>query len=189
MPNQSHLEMVSLNQDERIGAAWNYRSRSQLEGCNGLNMASNEYLLNRSQFIKRPLEEVFAFFRQPENLSRITPPWLHFKITTPTPIPMRAGLKIDYTVRPLLVPMKWTSLIEAYDPPHMFIDSQIRGPYKKWHHTHMFREGGGGTWVEDRVVYALPFGILGRIAHELKVKHQLNDIFNYRTKVIGDIFR
>lgn len=144
----------------------------------------NIYSLQRKQFIAKPLSEVFQFFEKPENLGRITPPWLRFQIVSPSPIEMKAGTQINYRVRPLGFPMKWTSLIESYDPPRGFVDVQLKGPYAFWRHQHRFWEEGGGTWVEDHVDYALPLGFLGRIAHALKVKSQLMEIFDYRNSVI-----
>ena len=146
------------------------------------------YTLRKEQFIARPLEEVFAFFSQPENLERITPKKLGFNIITPKPIEMRAGALIDYTVRTLGVPLRWTTLIAEYDPPRKFVDAQLRGPYSFWHHTHRFEAVEGGTLIMDEVRYGLPFGPLGRLAHALVVRRELEKIFGYRERVIGEIF-
>jgi ligand-binding SRPBCC domain-containing protein len=101
---------------------------------------------------------------------------------------MANGLEIDYVVRPLKFPMRWTSRITAYDPPRMFVDEQIRGPYRVWRHTHRFISVPGGTWIDDEVEYVLPFGLLGRLLHWAHVRRQLNNIFSYREKIIGDVF-
>lgn len=144
------------------------------------------YTLTAEQFVPRPLAEVFAFFERPENLAKITPPSLGFVIVTPTPIAMKADALIDYTIKVMGVRLRWRTLISHYDPPHAFVDEQINGPYRLWHHRHSFREVEGGTLISDEVKYALPLGILGRIAHSLFVKRQLRGIFAYRAEVIGE---
>ncbi len=146
------------------------------------------YTLTAEQFVPRPLPEVFAFFERPENLAKITPPSLGFVIVTPTPIAMKAGALIDYTIKVMGMRLRWRTLISQYDPPHMFVDEQLQGPYRQWHHTHTFREVEGGTVISDEVKYSLPLGILGRIAHVLFVRRQLQGIFAYRAEVIGEKF-
>ncbi len=146
------------------------------------------YTLTRQQIFKKPIRQVFAFFEKPENLERITPKSLGFRILTLKPIIMKMGLVIEYTIRPFLLPMRWKSLITDYQAPRKFVDEQLQGPYASWHHTHTFAEVDGGTLVTDKVRYALGWGFLGQLAHFLLVQHQLNHIFNYREKVIADYF-
>ncbi|MBD3332299.1 CDP-paratose 2-epimerase, partial [candidate division GN15 bacterium] len=98
------------------------------------------YTLKREQLIRRPRQDVFQFFERPENLEEITPGNMGFVILTPRPILMRAGAVLDYTVRVLGVRIRWTTLIESYDPPERFTDVSIKGPYSFWHHTHTFEE-------------------------------------------------
>jgi hypothetical protein len=146
------------------------------------------FTLRRTQTFPHRAREVFSFFETPENLSVITPRWLDFRILTPSPIHMEQGTLIDYTIRWLTVPVRWTTLITNYNPPHTFVDEQIRGPYALWHHRHSFVEKDGWTEMTDEVRYALPFGPLGRIAHTLLVRHQLEEIFDHRSRVIGRVF-
>ncbi|HEY4056000.1 MAG TPA: SRPBCC family protein, partial [Kofleriaceae bacterium] len=136
----------------------------------------------------RPRHEVFEFFANAENLEKLTPPSLSFHILSPTPIEMKRGARIDYRIKLQGVPMKWRTKIEAYEPEERFIDIQEKGPYKTWHHTHTFRDVPGGTEIRDRVEYELPLGPLGAIAHALFVKRQLRGIFDYRVKVMRDMF-
>jgi NADH dehydrogenase len=144
--------------------------------------------LHASQVVARPIDEVFAFFSRPENLARITPPAMGFdRLTDDTA--MRAGLEIDYRIRPLLgVPMRWRTRIDRYEPPTAFSDVQLRGPYRRWEHRHTFRTVPGGTLIEDDVTYELPFGLLGRLAHHLLVRGQLHEIFRHRARTIAAIF-
>ena len=146
-----------------------------------------EYFLKRKVWVPRPIEEVFAFFANAENLGEITPPELGFRIISDLPIEMRADALIDYTIRLYSLPMKWRTMIKRWNPPHSFEDIQLAGPYAKWEHTHTFTTFRGGTTIEDRVVYALPFGLLGRMAHPF-VKLQLRRIFSYREKILTDRF-
>jgi ligand-binding SRPBCC domain-containing protein len=134
-----------------------------------------------------PLTEVFAFFEDARNLGRITPPWLNFRIVNPESIRMKAGAEIDYAIGWMGLPIKWKSVIKAYEPPHCFIDEQASGPYSLWHHEHTFEETGGGAIVRDLVDYRLPFGIFGSMAHALLVKRQLLEIFRYRQATIARI--
>ena len=119
------------------------------------------FKINVKQFIGRPVEEVFGFFSRPENLSVITPSNLNFKILTPTPLEMKQGAVIDYTIKIFKVPIHWRTFITTYDPPFKFVDEQIKGPYNFWHHTHMFKEVPEGVEIFDEVHYSIPFGPLG----------------------------
>ena len=140
--------------------------------------------LRRRQWVPGDLHDTFAFFERPENLARITPPWLDFRIVTPGPIRMRRGLTIDYTLR-VAARWRWRSLITEYDPPHAFRDVQVRGPYRTWDHRHRFWSEAGGTVVEDEVVYQLPGGPLGTLLHRLAVRRKLDAIFDFRREQIA----
>jgi ligand-binding SRPBCC domain-containing protein len=144
--------------------------------------------LERRQRIPAPPDEVFAFFGDPENLGRITPPWLRFIILTPPPIEIDKGALIDYSIRWGGLPVRWTTMITQYDSPHRFVDQQLSGPYSFWHHTHTFADRGGETEMGDTVLYSLPAGFLGRITHTLLVRRQLGEIFDYRARVIEEFF-
>ena len=147
-----------------------------------------QHTLHATQFIARPVDEVFDFFSGAENLGRITPPGMGFELLTPD-TSMRAGLTIDYRIRPLLgIPTRWRTEIAAYEPPVRFIDLQARGPYRRWEHVHTFRSVDGGTLIEDEVVYELPFGPLGEMAHRLIVRGELRRIFRHRGRTIAAIF-
>lgn len=146
-------------------------------------------MLEREQRVERPLGEVFSFFERPENLADITPPELGLVILSPTPITMREGALIDYSVKVMGVRLHWTTLISEYDPPHKFVDVQLRGPYSFWHHTHEFLAVDGGTAIRDCVRYVLPLGWPGQLVHRFVVQPQLHRIFDYRSEVIKDHFK
>jgi ligand-binding SRPBCC domain-containing protein len=147
------------------------------------------HLLERRQTVAAPLDEVFPFFARPENLAEITPPGMAFRVLTPTPIAMKEGAVIDYVVRVGGLPVRWRTLITAYEPPYRFVDEQILGPYSFWHHTHTFRpSSGGGTELGDVVRYTLPLGPIGELAHALMVRRQLEGIFAHRRRVMDERF-
>ena len=144
--------------------------------------------LQREQFVPTPLDDVFPFFADPANLAALTPPSLCFEILTPRPLTMKAGAVIDYRIRLGPLPVRWRTLITTFEPPHRFVDEQLRGPYDLWHHTHTFVERDGGTVLGDHVVYALPLGPLGEFAHALDVRRRLNAIFAYRRRIVAERF-
>ena len=145
------------------------------------------YTLENHQFIKAPLKNVFDFFSKPENLKEITPSKLNFKILTPTPISMKEGTMIDYTIELFGIPLHWRTLITKFDPPNQFIDEQLKGPYLFWHHTHTFIEKDGGVEMSDKVLYTIPMGFFGRFLHFIWIKNDLKKIFSHREKVIDKI--
>jgi hypothetical protein len=146
------------------------------------------FTLEHEQWVPRPLEEVFSFFSDARNLEILTPEWLRFEILTPPPIEMAVGAKIDYRLHWHGIPLLWKTEITHWEPPFHFEDLQIKGPYKLWHHTHRFKAIEGGTRITDSVRYALPFGILGQIAHAFSVRQNVEDIFKYRDEKVRALF-
>ncbi len=147
------------------------------------------HALERRQFIPRPIEEVFAFFSRAENLETMTPPFLNFRILSVDPPELRRGTRIYYRLALHgLIPMRWTSEITRWEPPFGFVDEQVSGPYRVWHHEHRFDSSGGGTDMCDRVEYALPLGPLGVVAHGLLVHRDLKCIFDFRARRIRELF-
>jgi uncharacterized protein YbjT (DUF2867 family)/ligand-binding SRPBCC domain-containing protein len=144
--------------------------------------------LSASQFIARPIEDVFAFFSRPENLGRITPVSMGLEALTDD-LDMRDGLEIRYRIRPLLrIPMNWRTRISDYEPPLRFRDMQVSGPYRSWVHTHTFEAAPGGTIIRDEIRYAVPFGPLGDLANRLVVRSELERIFRHRAATIRTVF-
>jgi ligand-binding SRPBCC domain-containing protein len=145
------------------------------------------YKLERQALIPRPIEEVFAFFSDPYNLEKITPPWLSFRIMG-APREVYRGCIIHYRLRIRGLPITWVSHIVEWDPPKRFIDVQLIGPYKVFHHVHEFSSTEAGTLMRDEVTYALPLGWFGRLAHRLFVRRDLETIFDYRQQRMAEFF-
>jgi len=143
-------------------------------------------VLQTRTHLPRPIGEVFAFFSDAGNLERITPPELAFRILTPTPIDVREGALIDYRLRLFGVPFGWRTRISLWEPPFRFVDEQLRGPYRTWIHLHEFEASGAGTRMTDRVEYRLPGHPFAGPVMPL-VRRQLDRIFRYRARVIGEI--
>jgi ligand-binding SRPBCC domain-containing protein len=146
------------------------------------------YRLERHQVVGGTLAEVFAFFKDPHNLEAITPPWLGFSVFKATDREVHAGTRIRYRLRLHGIPLQWESCITEYAENAMFADKQVTGPYRMWHHRHLFREVTGGVRIEDIVDYEMPLGVLGRLVHALAVRRQLRAIFDYRAEKIGNRF-
>ena len=144
--------------------------------------------LHREQWIPASLDEVFAFFSHAANLDRITPPWLHFNILGQTDRELKVGTLINYKLAWHGFPLVWTSRIEEWRPPTLFVDVQVKGPYRLWHHTHSFEAHDGGTSIRDAVRYAVPMGGLGAFCAEWLVRRDVEQIFNYRAQQISMLF-
>lgn len=142
------------------------------------------HVLQREQHLPQPPDDAFAFFGDAGNLETITPPWLGFEVLTPRPIAMHPGTLIAYRVALHGVPVRWLTRIEIWEPPHRFLDVQLRGPYALWHHLHTFEPAGSGTLMRDTVRYGLPLGPLGEVAHRLFVRRDVERIFDHRRHAI-----
>jgi ligand-binding SRPBCC domain-containing protein len=143
------------------------------------------FRLESEQFLPQPLETVFAFFSDAYQLEKLTPPWLHFSVLTPAPIPMKQGTLIDYRLKLHGIPMKWQSRIEVWEPPVRFVDLQTRGPYRWWHHEHRFEATAGGTICRDIVDYAVPGGSL---VERWFVRPDILKIFSFRWNKLRELF-
>jgi|YelNatPaOPRAMG01_1025707.scaffolds.fasta_scaffold00094_58 ligand-binding SRPBCC domain-containing protein len=146
------------------------------------------YNFKQEQYINKSLSKLFPFFERPENLSKLTPSWLSFKIKTPLPIQMKEGATIEYSIKLFGIPMNWKTEIIKYSPPFLFIDEQKKGPYKKWVHTHSFEEINGKVLMKDKIDYDLYGGILKHLIHKFFVKPLINKIFEFRKITIEKEF-
>ncbi|HWM79681.1 MAG TPA: SRPBCC family protein [Methylomirabilota bacterium] len=145
-----------------------------------------DFIVESRMWLPKPRAEVFAFFADPVNVPFVMPPSLRVRLG-PLPPAMAAGAVFDLRLVWLGIPLRWRAFVREYDPPARFLDVQVRGPYARWEHRHLFLVDGEGTRVEERVVYRLPFGPLGRLAHTVLVGRQLATLWAYRRQRIGHV--
>ncbi|TVQ62031.1 MAG: CDP-paratose 2-epimerase [Phycisphaerales bacterium] len=136
-------------------------------------------------WLPTPIDEVFPFFADAWNLERITPPFLKFEVLTPKPLEMREGAIIDYRLRLKGFPIRWRTRIAAWEPPFRFIDTQIKGPYRLWHHEHTFEARDGGTLCRDVVTYSY---MAQPLVESWWVRKDIEAIFAHRQKVMQELF-
>jgi ligand-binding SRPBCC domain-containing protein len=154
------------------------------------------YQLKRQQLVRTDIASCWNFFSSPDNLARITPGYMRFRVLTDQKMlpankagTIYEGLIIAYTVSPILgIPLGWVTEITTVAEERFFVDEQRKGPYRLWHHEHHFEAVEGGVLMTDIVSYILPLGILGRLAHWLFVRKQLEDVFDYRKKIVEELF-
>lgn len=148
------------------------------------------FTFENKQFIKSDLKTVWSYFSNPKHINALTPPEMHFKtLTENLPTQIYKDQVITYWVSPLFqIPMKWKTKIISVENEKSFIDIQIKGPYKKWHHLHTFEKIKDGILMTDLITYELPFGYLGNLVHRILVKEKIEELFEFRTKQIQKHF-
>lgn len=144
--------------------------------------------LTAELWLPRPVGELFDFFSDAWNLDVLTPPWLHFRILTPRPLPLHQGTRIEYRLRWRGVPLRWLTEIAVWEPPFRFVDRQLKGPYRQWVHEHTFEEKDGGTLLRDRVDYAIPGWLAEPLIARLVVAPDVERIFAYRRRKMQELF-
>ena len=149
----------------------------------------NNYIFESRVWLPASREEVFEFFSKAGNLQRLTPSWLNFEILTPLPMKICQGSIIDYKLKLFSMPIRWKTEISVWEPSHRFVDSQLKGPYKTWIHTHRFENiNGGGTMMTDHIEY-MPHGwLIAPLVNRLFVKRNVRRIFSFRKQEILRIF-
>ena len=146
--------------------------------------------LHFEQKINTDLSNLWEFISSPKNLSKITPNYMDFNIKSKIPNKMYEGLIISYTVKPILgIKLNWVTEITHIKDKNYFVDEQRSGPYKMWHHEHILEETNDGIIMKDIVSYIPPYGIIGLILNKLFIKKQVKEIFQYRTKILDNIFK
>ncbi len=144
----------------------------------------------RKQLIRTDINKLWDFMSSPKNLKKITPSYMQFNITSKNSNKeMYAGMILSYKVTPLLnYPLEWVTEITHIKEKVFFVDEQRIGPYKMWHHEHIFEIKKDGILMTDIITYIPPFGLLGRVANQLFIKRRINEIFDYRENVLNQTF-
>lgn len=143
------------------------------------------FSFNSEIWLPNNIDGIFAFFADARNLQAITPAWVHFEILTKDPIVIQPGSLIDYRLRIRGIPWRWQTRIDVWEPPHRFIDSQLKGPYRLWRHEHLFVSSGAGTKCTDHVEYAVAGGSL---VDRLLVRPDVEKIFDFRREKLKQLF-
>lgn len=147
------------------------------------------WILEARCVVGTPLEEVFPFFSDARNLERLTPPWVGFEVLSKGDLAMTQGLLIDYRIRIHGVPIIWRTEITEWDPPHRFQDTQLKGPYALWEHTHRFMPATTDTTVMTDVIrYRPKGGPFAPLINRALVARDVRRIFEYRSTVLHGIF-
>ena len=149
-----------------------------------LQKRTPRYMLQATTRVSQPLDEVFAFFGRAQNLGLMTPKAMALTIQGPPPPHCETGTSISYSLALGPIPLRWRTVIEAWQEPAYFVDAQHEGPYRCWWHEHHFKSKGGRTLMEDRVFYAPPGGALFAVPNALVVQRKLERIFAYRRSAI-----
>jgi ligand-binding SRPBCC domain-containing protein len=144
--------------------------------------------IHRKQVIPISISKAWEFFSNPENLSTITPSWLNLTVISDIPGSMHSGMIISYRITPMArVPTLWISEITHVNRPTYFVDEQRLGPFRFWHHQHMFKEVGRNVEIQDIVHYAMPLGPIGEMFYSISVGKKVDSIFDFRQKALERI--
>jgi uncharacterized protein (TIGR01777 family) len=182
-------QKVSSEKIEKLGFQFQFPKITQtLENC-AAPYRDGTSAFHSEHFLPFPRKQVFPFFADAENLGAITPSSVTFKLNQMSTNRIEKGTLIDYQLKIHGVPLRWRTLIEDWQPEERFVDSQVKGPYSQWHHTHEFEELAGGTLMTDTVRYKLPVGPLGALAAGGFVKGDVEKIFDYRRKTIPTLLK
>jgi uncharacterized protein len=137
--------------------------------------------------IDAPAGEVFRWHTEPGALRSLIPPWERVEVAEESAIEDGAEVRLNIRLGPVSVP--WIARIEGCVPGRGFRDVQVRGPFSRWEHEHRIEPAGpGACWLEDRIRYELPLGILGRWFGGWLVRSRLKRMFDYRHRVTVEAF-
>ncbi|HVF57597.1 MAG TPA: SRPBCC family protein [Pyrinomonadaceae bacterium] len=140
----------------------------------------------KESIVRATPERVFAFHEQPDVLRRLMPPWERTRVVRSAP-DLKVGSSAVIETRIFgLFPVRWVAEHTAYDPPRMFEDVQVAGPFKSWRHRHIVTPHADGAALRDEIEFEPPFGLLGRLASPLLIERRLRRLFEHRHAVTKD---
>lgn len=127
-------------------------------------------------------EEVFAWHSRPGAFERLRPPWESVEVLQCTGT-IKNGDRLIVAMQMGPMKIKWIAEHHGYIEGRQFRDVQLKGPFAKWEHTHlMLPDGPSACFLEDRVEFELPFGIMGKPGKKFVIR-KLNRMFEYRHQV------
>lgn len=139
--------------------------------------------------IEASASQVFAWHAAPGALQLLSPPWEAVEVVAETG-GLADGSEVTLRIHAGPVSIRWIARISDCVAGRQFRDTQVRGPFAFWQHTHsMEPEGPEACVLEDRIAYALPFGPLGRWLGGWFVRRKLDRLFAYRHLVTADALR
>ena len=131
-------------------------------------------------------ERVFAFHLQADALRRLTPSWERSQLISQGLISEPGSRTIIKACVLWPFSFRWIAEHTAYDPPRMFEDVQIAGPFRCWRHRHLIEPHSDGAILRDEIDYEPPLGFLGRTAAPLLVEPRLRKLFASRHQVTAE---
>lgn len=131
------------------------------------------------------IEDAFAYHERPGALERLVPPWESVVVES-SDGSLEVGSEVVLKTSVFGVPVRWVAKHTEYDPPKIFADTQVTGPFAAWDHRHEFAEQGEGCQLTDRVEYRVPAGTLGQAMGGWKARATLESMFSYRHRVTRD---
>lgn len=187
----SHVLLSSQNLHNKklaeVKFKYQYPTIAQALEHIGSHYHNGDEIYYAEQFLPAPRKDVFPFFSEAKNLEELTPPLLQFKVLKMSTAQIESGTLIDYRLKIHGVPINWRTEIIDWQPISKFTDTQLKGPYAKWHHTHEFFDMGSGTLMTDLVRYKLPLGLAGWAVGGAFVTKDVKQIFAYRKKVCAAV--
>ncbi len=187
----SHVLLSSQNLQNKklkeVNFKYQYPSVSEALAHVGSYYQNDDEIYRTEQYLPAPRKNVFPFFSEAKNLEELTPPLLQFKVLKMSTAEIESGTLIDYRLKIHGVPVSWRTEILDWQPVSKFTDTQLKGPYSKWHHTHEFFDMGSGTLMTDLVRYKLPLGLAGWAVGGAFVAKDVKQIFAYRKKVCAAV--
>jgi ligand-binding SRPBCC domain-containing protein len=136
--------------------------------------------------IEAPAEELFRWHADPGALERLSPPWEPVEVIERAP-GIRDGDRGALRVRMGPLRLRWVFEHRNYVEGRQFQDVQVRGPFKRWEHSHRFTsDGPEACWLEDEIAYELPMGALGRWFAGRMMRRKLERLFEYRHRVTAE---
>lgn len=140
-------------------------------------------LFVKESLVRAKPESVFAFHELPDALQRLTPEWERVRVVEAAKSLHVGSIAVIETRLFGFIPARWVAEHTVYDPPHMFEDVQIKGPFKLWRHRHIVCKHADGAVLRDEIRYEPPLGFVGRLVVPVLIVPRLQKLFDYRHAV------